>query len=46
MRGLNKWLMVQVYAIAHIAVNLEFHIFILFPPFLAFCNVLMFECMY
>ncbi len=30
MRGLIKWLMVvQVYAIAHIAVNLEFHIFIL-----------------
>ncbi len=29
-RGLNKWLMVvQVYAIAHIAINLGFHIFIL-----------------
>ncbi len=29
MRGLNKWLMVvRVYAMAHIAVNLVFHIFI------------------
>ncbi len=34
MRGLNKWLMVvQVYAIAHIAVNLGFHIFILLNSF-------------
>ncbi len=50
MRGLNKWLMVvQVYAIAHIAVNMGFHIFILlnssFPYFLSFCNVWMCECM-
>ncbi len=41
MRGLIKWLMlVQVYAIAHIAINLGFHIFILlnsfFPHFLSF----------
>ncbi len=39
-----KWLMVvQVYAIAHIAVNMGFHIFILlnssFPHFLSSCNV-------
>ncbi len=50
MRGLNKWLMVvQVYAIAHIAVNLGFHIFILlnlsFPNFLSVCNVYECECM-
>ncbi len=44
MRGLIKWLMVlQVNAIAHIAVNLGFHIFILlnsfFPHFLSSCNL-------
>ncbi len=42
-QGLNRWLMVvQVYAIAHIAINLGFHVFILlnssFPQFLSFCN--------
>ncbi len=40
MRGLNKWLMVvQVYAIAHITVNVGYHILILlnssFPYFLS-----------
>ncbi len=38
----------QVYALAHIAVNLEFHIFILlnsfFPQFLSYCIVWMCEC--
>ncbi len=44
MRGLNKWLMVvQDYAIAHIAIILGFHIFILlnssFPHVLSSCNL-------
>ncbi len=34
MRGLIKWLMVvQVYAIAHIAINFGFYIFILLNSF-------------
>ncbi len=41
MRGLNKWLMVvQVYAIAHIAVNLGFHIFILLNLFFPHLHLL------
>ncbi len=39
---------VQVYVLAHIAVNLGFHIFILlnsfFPQFLSYCIVWMCEC--
>ncbi len=46
MRGLNQWLMVQVYEIAHIAINLAFHILIIlnsfFPHFLSSWNV--YEC--
>ncbi len=50
MRVLNMWLMVvQVYAIAHIAVNVGYQILILlmksFPHFLSFCNAWMCECL-